>query len=250
MMDDLVSVIMPAYQCESTVEESVRSVLAQTYKSWELIIVDDGSTDGTHALLDRLASEDARIRIITLEHNEGVSAARNHAVNTASGKWIAFLDSDDIWLPEKIEKQLSLSEETGAVLVYTGASCIDAHSRKTGREFRVPKEVSYRSLLRHTDLICSTVMLLRELYLEYPMVRSDLHEDYICWLSILSTGAVARGIQESLILYRISVSSKSGNKLKSASMTWRTYRYMGLNPMQTAWCFVHYAVHGVFRYWL
>lgn len=249
-MTGLVSIIMPAYQCKSTVEESVRSVLSQTYASWELIIVDDGSSDGTAAVLSRLASEDPRIKVITLERNEGVAAARNHAAETSSGEWIAFLDSDDIWLPEKLERQLSLAEKTGADLLYTGASCIGSLSRKTGREFHVPESVTYRSILLRNDLICSTVVVRRELYLKHPMERSDLHEDYICWLSILRDGAAAHGIQEPLILYRISAASKSGNKLKSAGMTWRTYHHMGLNPIYATWCFFNYSVHGITRYWL
>lgn len=241
---------MPAYQCEATVEESVRSVLSQTYPFWELIIVNDGSSDNTASVLARLAAEDLRIRVITLPHNEGVAAARNHAVENASGDWVAFLDSDDIWLPEKLERQLSLSEETGASFLYTGAAVIDSLSRKTGREFRVPKSVTYRSLLRRTDIICSTVVVRRNLILKHPMERSDLHEDYVCWLSILKEESTAFGISEPLILYRISTTSKSGNKLKSAGMMWRTYRHIGLNPVCAAWCFLNYALHGVTRYWL
>ena len=249
-MTSLVSVIMPAYRCEKTVEESVRSVQAQTYGNWELIIVDDGSPDGTPDVLSRLAKEDPRIRVITLSQNEGVASARNHGAEAASGEWIAFLDSDDVWLPDKLERQLSLAEEKKAVFLYTGASCINERSEKTGREFSVPDVVTYRSLLYRTDLICSTVVMRKEFFLRHPMERSDLHEDYICWLSILHEGITAHGIQEPLILYRITESSKSGNKLKSAAMMWRTYQHIGLNPLHAVWCFINYGIHGVFRYWL
>ena len=250
MIDSLISIIMPAYRCEKTVEESVRSIQTQTYGNWELIIVDDGSPDNTPAVLARLAAEDSRIRVITLEKNEGVASARNHAAEAASGDWIAFLDSDDIWLPEKLDRQLSLAEETGAQFLYTGAACINEHSQKTGREFSVPRVVTYRSLLYSTDIICSTVVMRKEFFLRHPMERSDLHEDYICWLSILREGLTAYGIAEPLILYRITESSKSGNKLKSAAMMWRTYQHIGLNPLHAAWCFINYGIHGVLRYWL
>lgn len=249
-MNELVSIIMPAYQCEATVEESIRSVLSQTYQSWELIIVDDASTDGTPAILTRLVTEDSRIRVITLKYNGGVAAARNHGAKSALGKWIAFLDSDDIWLPEKLEKQLSLAEKSETEFIYSGAACIDSHSQTIGRVFQVPASVSYHSLLHGNDLICSTIVLRTELFLLHPMERSDLHEDYICWLSILQEGTVAYGIQEPLILYRITAASKSGNKLKSASMAWRTFRYIGLNSIHATWCFLHYIIHGVIRYWL
>lgn len=250
MMLSLVSIIMPAYQCESTIEESIRSVLAQTYSAWELIVVNDGSTDGTSAILSSFAEKDSRIHIITLKQNRGVAEARNRGAEVASGEWIAFLDSDDLWIPEKLEKQLSFAEETGFVFLYTGASCIDSCSQKIGREFRVPKHVSYQSFLYRTDLICSTILIRKKLFQEHPMVRSDLHEDFICWLSILKDGIPAHGIQEPLILYRINSTSKSGNKLKSAGMMWRTYRYVGLKPIQAVWCFLNYCVHGITRYWL
>lgn len=249
-MNELVSIIMPAYQSEATIEESIRSVLAQTYTLWELIVVDDGSTDYTSAIVNRLATTDERIRLITLERNQGVSAARNHAVNSSNGKWIAFLDSDDVWLPNKLERQLLLAEKTSAVFLYTGACVIDKSSKKTGRVFSVPSAVSYRSLLVSTDLICSTIVMRKELFLRHPMERSDLHEDYICWISILREGYTAQGIQEPLVLYRIAENSKSGNKFKSAKMMWQTYRHIGLHPIHVLWCFLNYTIHGVFRYWL
>ena len=247
-MSDLVSIVMPSYNTEAYISDSINSILAQTHTDWELIIVDDCSTDHTEEIVAGFC--DPRIRFIKNETNSGAAISRNRALREAKGKWVAFLDSDDIWLPEKLERQLSLAEETGALFLYTGAACINEHSQKTGREFSVPRVVTYRSLLYSTDIICSTVVMRKEFFLRHPMERSDLHEDYICWLSILREGLTAYGIAEPLILYRITESSKSGNKLKSAAMMWRTYQHIGLNPLHAAWCFINYGIHGVLRYWL
>ena len=243
-----VSVIMPAYRCAGTISESIRSVQAQTLFDWELLIVDDGNRDDTPAVIDSFAKADPRIRVICLPDNGGVANARNVGVRAAVAEWIAFLDSDDMWLPDKLERQLALAKETGAPLLYTGAACIDEHSEKTGREFKVPASTAYRSQLYGNDIVCSTVLMRRELFLRHPMERSDLHEDYLCWLAALQEGFTAYGIPEPLILYRLSAGSKSGNKLHSAVMTWRTYKHLGFGLAKRLLFFTGYAVHGIRRY--
>lgn len=249
-MTPRVSVVVPAYRCEGTVLESVRSALRQTVRELEVLTVDDGSEDGTAAALETLAAEDARVRVIRLERNGGVAEARNIGVRAARADWIAFLDSDDLWEADRLERQLALSEATGAAFLYTGARCIDLSGEPTGRFFKVPARIDYRGALNGNDIVCSTVLIRKELLLRHPMERSDLHEDYLCWLAILKDGVTAYGVTDPLIRYRVTAGSKSGNKLHSAGMAWKTYRHLGFGFFRRLRCFLGYCAHGVKRYWL
>lgn len=249
-MTPQVSVIIPAYRCERTVADAVRSALAGTVREIEAIVVDDASDDGTAVVLDALSKEDARVKVITLSRNGGVANARNVGAGAACAPWLAFLDSDDLWEPDKLEKQLALAGETGAKLLYAAARCIDEAGRPTGRVFKVPPTVTYERALTGNDLVCSTVLIERELFLRHPMERSDLHEDYLCWLAVLGEGVIARGVTEPLIRYRVYRDSKSGNKTRSAAMAWNTYRHLGFGFWKRLRCFFGYCIHGVKRYWL
>ena len=249
-MSPRVSVIMPAYRCEKTIENSIRSALSQTVPDIEVIVANDASDDGLTDILDRLQKKDARLRVIQIRTNIGVAEARNRGIAAAKAEWIAFLDSDDLWEPDKLKKQLSAAERTGGQLIYTAAACIDETGKPTGKVFSVPETITAAKILRSTDIVTSTVLVKREVYLRNPMERSDLHEDLISWHGILKNGAKAVGINEPLVRYRISGGSKSGNKLRSACMTWRTYRYIGIPFFHRIVCFLGYCIHGVKRYWL
>ena len=249
-MTPRVSVIMPAYRCEKTVEESVRSALSQTLHEIEVIVADDGSDDGTPAILSRLSEEDARVRVVTLPEHGGVANARNVAACAARADRIAFLDSDDVWEADKLLRQLNVMDRTGAALVYTAAVCINETGKETGKVFRVPETVTAERLLRGNDVVTSTVLVRRDVYERHPMERSDLHEDLICWYRILSDGAKAVGINEPLLRYRVTTGSKSGNKWKSAVTAWRSYGYLKLGFFKRCRSFLGYCLHGVRRYWL
>jgi len=243
----LVSVVIPAYNSARTLEDCVRSVCAQTAADWEIVIVDDGSADGTAALSRGFGREDARIRLIS-QGNAGTAAARARGVKESRGRWIAFLDADDRWLPEKLEAQLSLAGRTGAELLYTAAACIDPAGNETGRIFSAPPAIDFDRLLRGNAIVCSSVLIKREWAERFPMEHAELHEDYLCWLRVLRAGCLARGVTAPLTQYRISPSSKSGNKLRSAAMTWRTLRTAGVPFARRCGCFLSYAAHGIRRY--
>ncbi len=249
-MTPLVSVVVPAWRCEKTVADSVRSALSGRMRDIEVLIVDDGSDDATKQALKALSEEDARVRVITLPQNSGVANARNIGARASRARWIAFLDSDDCWLPDKLERQLAEAARTGSVFLYCAATCIDADGKPTGRRFNVPERIAYRDALYGNDIVCSTVLIDRALFLRHPMERSDLHEDYLCWLAVLKDGIEATGVTDPLILYRVSAGSKSGNKLRSASMAWRTYRHLGFGFFRRLRCFLGYCLHGIKRYWL
>lgn len=244
-----VSVIVPAYNAEKTLEAAVRSVLAQTMTDWELLLLDDCSRDGTWALAQRLAGEDERIRILRHDANRGVSYSRNLGVRTAEGEYVAFLDSDDLWAPDKLEKQLALAREhPEGTLYFTGSAFISADGRANRYILSVPERVDYRTLLRQNVISCSSVLARRELLLRYPMENDAIHEDYAVWLKILRREGDAFAVNEPLLTYRVSEHSKSGNKWRAAGMTFATYRYVGVPLPGILWNGLQYTVRGILKY--
>ena len=243
-----ISVIMPAYNAEKTLERAVSSVLHQTYPEWELILVNDASGDGTQAMLEQYAAADPRIRIFINAQNRGVSFTRHRAVEQATGDWIAFLDSDDAWAPEKLEKQVALLAEKQAKLVFTGSTFMDAAGAPIDWMLHVPETIGYRKLLKQNLISNSSVLVEKNTYLRYEMAGDAMHEDFACWLQMLRAGVCAYGIDEPLLIYRLSATSKSGNKWKAARMNWNTYRAIGLPVVTAAYYMVWYTINGVRKY--
>ena len=161
---------------------------------------------------------------------------------------MAFLDADDWWEPEKLEKQLKLLEETKDVLVCTGRRLCSPEGEELGKYIPVKKRITYQDLLRHNSINCSSVLLRRDVARKYPMEHEDSHEDYITWLKILQEYKTASGIDEPLLNYRLTSKGKSGNKLKSAGMTFKVYRYMGFGMGRSLCCFISYALNGIWKY--
>ena len=195
----------------------------------------------------------ARPEVVYLknEKNLGAADSRNRGVQQAKGKYVAFLDADDCWVEGKLQKQLAVLEETGAVLCATAREHVRRDGETMGRIIPVPEEISYRDLLKHNCIACSSVVLRREAALEFPMRHAqDSHEDYILWLQVLQKYGIARGINEPLLRYTVSDQGKSGSKTHSAAMTWRVYRYMGFSPVKSALCFCSYAFHGVWKHYI
>ena len=246
MNEPLVSVIMPAYKCASTIRAAIDSVLIQNVPL-ELLVIDDCSPEPLDEALD-LYRDEERVRIYRNEQNLGAAASRNRGVALACAPYIAFLDADDIWEPEKLEKQISLLEETGLVLCATGRELMDPNGDLTGRVIPVPERITYRELLKHNCINCSSVVIRTEASREFPMEHEDAHEDYIMWLRVLQKYQFACGINEPLLKYRLTNTGKSGSKLHSAKMTFRVYRCMGFGLYKSAALFASYAVHGVMKY--
>ena len=241
---------MPAYNCERYLEESVKSVIGQTYKEWELLIIDDYSTDQTHQLAKRLAETDDRIRVLHNDSNIGVGSTRNRGVRESSSEWIAFLDSDDLWAPQKLELQLSFSQSTPeARLIYTASSFINEEGAKIDYILHVPKIINRKKLLKQNLISCSSVLVKRALLLKHLMPEGkNIHEDFATWLDILHYEPYAYGIDEPLLTYRLSASSKSGNKFKAAKMNWYTYRIAGLRIIDAAYYMFWYMINGIRKY--
>ncbi len=246
-----VSVIMPVYNGEKTVEESVSSVLAQTYGDIELIIADDASTDNTPEICRVLAGKDSRIRIIDNQANSGALASRLKAAKMAKGEWIAFIDADDLWHTEKLEKQIRLRDDSGCDLVYTASAFIDGDGNKYKWIMHVPDKVGYRRLLKQNIISNSSVLVRRDDFIKYASPSDkirDMHEDFACWLSMLRDGLTACGVNEPLIIYRISKRSKSGNKMNAYAMYMKTYGYLGLGFFERCFYQACYSVNGLVKY--
>ena len=247
-MEILVSVVMPAYRCAGTIAASIESVLCQEVPL-ELIVVNDRSPDDLDAAMAPYLA-DQRVVYVTNEENMGAAKSRNRAVAMARGKYVAFLDSDDLWLPGKLAAQVAALEESGNVLCCTARMLMTPEGEDTGRVLPVPEEITYRDLLKHNCIACSSVLMRAEAAREFPMDHEDSHEDYILWLRVLEKYGPARGINEPMLRYRLSNTGKSGSKLHSAKMTFMVYRYMGFSLPKSLMCFASYAFNGVWKYYL
>lgn len=242
----MVSIVMPAYNAAGTIRLSVESVLAQTVSDWELIVIDDGSSDDTAEILEQMAARDRRIRFLQNERNSGVSYTRNRAVALAEGEWIAFLDSDDLWHPQKLEKQLTLAaEHPDMVICYTASSFINDDGNPYGYVMEAESLTTYKTLLKKNLLSCSSVMIQASVMKGIKMPNDRMHEDYYVWLTVVRSCGVAYGINEPLLIYRLCENSKSSNRLKSAKMLFNSYRAVGYNLIVAGAYTLRYTVHSI-----
>lgn len=246
--ETLVSIVMPAYNCEKYVVEAINSILAQTHQNWELLVLDDGSKDNTLQVINEFGNRDSRIRPLQNEKNMGVSATRNRGIELASGEWIAFLDSDDMWEPSKLEKQFKVAEENSAEFLFTGSSYINEEGEPFKGIFEVPDKVSYKKLRNQNVMSCSSVIIKKKFFDNIKMEKDEMHEDYAVWLRILKLGVTAYGVNEPLLIYRISRNSKSGNKMKTVKMTYKVFRFIGINPIGSAYFMMRHVLGSIFKY--
>ncbi|MFV0635184.1 glycosyltransferase family 2 protein [Mitsuokella sp. WILCCON 0060] len=243
-----VSVIMPAYNCRATLAESIKSVTAQTFADWELLVIDDCSSEPLADIVESF--HDARIRYVRLLENSGVAKARNTGIALAKGRYIAFLDSDDLWLPEKLTKQLVFMQEHQYAFTYTWYSQFKKSPEQPVRLVRTKEFVDYRKLLKGNDIGCLTVMIDR-VQIPHIEMPPDKHEDYITWLNILCEyGQRAYSLPEDLARYRLSDESLSGDKKKSLVWTWKVYREsQKLSLLQAAYYFTFYLINGIKKHY-
>lgn len=242
----VISVIMPVYNGEKYIEQAIKSVLCQKVRL-ELIIVDDCSDDHTADVIKPFLELDEVIYLKN-KKNQGVAVSRNTGCEKARGEYIAFLDADDWWAEDKLEKQIKRLSESGCVLCCTGRELMKEDGISTGKTIPVKNEITYNDLLFHNSINCSSVVVKTDIMKQYPMAYEDSHEDYITWMKLLKEYGNACGVNEPLLKYRLSAGSKSGNKLKSAKMTYKAYQYMGFGKLKSLCLFVSYAVHGIRKY--
>lgn len=249
-IDGLVSIITPAYNAAAYIAETIASVFAQTYTNWEMLIVNDCSKDNTAEIVQSYAAKDKRIKLINLTQNSGAAVARNTVIKNAKGRYIAFLDSDDLWKKEKLQKQIEFIQQNGYAFTYTGYEHFKETKENIHNIVKVSKSLNYKQALKGNQIGCLTVMLDRK-QIQNIHFTTQKHEDYILWLNILKQGITAYGIQESLALYRTGNSkSISSNKLQSAIWTWKVYREsQRLSFVKSMYYFLYYFIDGILKHY-
>lgn len=246
--DKLVSIITPAYKAAGYIPQTIRSVLDQTYPNWEMIIVDDCSPDNTAEVIRLASAEDPRIHLVQLEKNGGPASARNAGLEQARGRWIAFLDSDDLWMPTKLESSLAFAAKDNIGFLHTGYRRITLDGKLTGEYIKPPALLSYKNLLGNTAIATSTVMIDKDQCGEFRMHKA-YYDDFVCWLEITKRGIMAHGLDMDLMRYRVVPNSVSRNKIKSAFEVWKTYREIErLNFIDSLWYLLNYSIRAVIKY--
>jgi teichuronic acid biosynthesis glycosyltransferase TuaG len=242
----LVSIITPSWNVAPLIGETIASVQAQTFGDWELLIADDCSTDQTATVVETLAASDPRIKLIRQPRNGGPALARQAAIERATGRFLAFLDSDDLWRPAKLERQVAFAMKNHAALSYTAFRRINETGTVTGRLIDVPPSLNYEQLLKNTSIATVTALVDRDIAGNIAM-KNEPYDDFCLWLSILKPGLVAYGLNEDLARYRVRGSSVSSRPLRSAGWVWHIYRNVEhLSTVKSAWYFAHWGA----RAWL
>ncbi len=235
---------MPSYKSAKFISHSINSVIKQTYKNWEMIIVDDMSPDNSNEIIGEYANKDNRIKLISLNKNSGPAVARNTGIENAKGRYIAFLDSDDIWLPIKLEKQLNFMRDNSLVITYGSYYIIDETGKRRGTRNAKP-HIEYSDMLKSNHIGNLTGIYDSEKLGKYFMDNVG-HEDYTLWLKILKDVGGTKGMVEPLAEYRILTGSVSSNKLKAARWQWIIYRdIVNLNLYQRIYYIFWYLYYGV-----
>lgn len=250
-MDELVSVIVPVYHAEEYIHQTLESVLQQTYKNWELLLVVDGEQDPTISLIEDYikSTSETRIRLIVQKENQGAALARNRGVKEARGRYIAYLDADDLWEVMKLEKEIAFMKDMDAAFVFTGYEFGDEKAVGTGKIVHVPDKLVYKEALKNTTIFTSTVMFdtvkISKDLLEMPDMKS---EDTALWWKILRSGYDAYGLDENLVTYRRPVKSLSSNKLVAIRRIWDLYRKAEkLSLPYSCYNFCFWAIKAVLR---
>lgn len=245
----LVSVIMPCYNMAQFVSGSIESVQFQSYKNWELLIVDDASTDNSVGIVKSYYAQDERIHLFVKNIHSGIADSRNQAIRMAQGHFLAFLDADDIWHPEKIECQLHFMTEKHVGFSYSTYDWIDENGQTLNKVIKTVGNMTYKDYLRNTVIGCSTVMVDTEIVGEVVVPKFRTSEDTATWLNILKQGFVAYAIETPLVSYRIRRKSASSNKFKAARDLWSVYRKQEkLSTIQASGYFCSYAYNALKRH--
>jgi glycosyltransferase involved in cell wall biosynthesis len=244
----LISIVTPVYNSSHYIKETIASVLEQTYSYWEMIIIDDFSDDESRNIIEDYVKKDKRIKALYNEKNIGTAQSRNRGIKLSKGKYIAFLDSDDTWLPKKLERQLKLMKEKNIPMSYVAYYTMD-HKNTITAFHPVEEQVSYTKLLKNPSMIGTLTMIYDTEKLGKFYFKNIGHEDYIVKLKILKKIDFAVGINEPLAKYRIHNNSLSSNKIHAAKWVWNIYRDIEkLSLIKSLFYFLHYIYYSFTKY--
>lgn len=248
----LVSIITPLYNSAAFIEDALVSVQNQQYQNWEHIIIDDCSEDNSLEIVERFSGKDARFKLIQLSKNSGSGVARNEGIKIAKGKYIAFIDSDDVWKEEKLERQVSFMQKNNVLLSYSSYGYINEKGGVLPKTYHISgKHIDYTGLLKKTDIGCLTGMYNAETLGKFYMSEHRRKQDYSLWLAILKIGVVGFGIDEILANYRLRKGSATSSKYKLILYHIRFLQEtQGFNLIKASYYTVFWAYNGFVKYYL
>lgn len=251
--EPLVSIIMPNYNCAKYIAGSINSVCQQTYQNWELLIYDNGSTDNSLDIITDFVKQDPRVRHIAIQNNipKGAAYARNVCLNNTKGEYIAFLDSDDLWTPDKLAKQIRFMQKEDIIFSYTHYTIINSEGKQITTEIAREQKTTYKKALHGHEIGLLTVIIrntpvLGKINFPVPPANREFHEDTALWLKILQKIECAYLLNENLALYRCHKGSKNFNKLRSILYFYRILRYSeNFSAPTAAFYLARYIIHGI-----
>lgn len=245
-MKPLVSIIMPCYNAEQFVAESIDSVLAQTYQNWELVVTDDNSSDSTPEIVQDYCKKDQRIKLYQPGIHQGIAKTRNHSLSKANGRFVAFLDNDDLWIPTKLEHQVQFMLDNDLAFCYGNYELLHEDGSKMGKTIHNAGKIHYKKYLCNTIIGSGTVMIDTEKTESLVMPLNETSDDMALWCHLLKNGFCAYPMDETILQYRLRSNSASSNKLKAAKDVWKVYRNQeNLSFMTSVLYFCCYAFNAI-----
>ena len=248
-MSIIVSIITPCYNAGAYISDTIESVLSQTYTYWEMIIVDDCSNDNSAQIIKKYSEKDERIKYLKTERPSGSpTIPRNIAILNSIGKYVAFLDSDDVWLPNKLEEQVAFAEKNNYQFVYSNYEKMTWEGMRNNRILAMKETSSYSDIIKSCEIPCLTALLKKEI-IDGILFRQLHKEDYVFWLEILKKGHIAYNTNQVHAIYRESDKSRSSNKFSMFSFQWYILRNIeNIGFFKACYCFLIYAVKGLYKY--
>lgn len=244
-----VSIVIPAYNCAKFIETTVASALQQSFREFEMIIINDASTDQTPQILRRLQKKDSRIKVFDHKENQGVAKTRNEAFGYCKGSFIALLDADDVWHKDKLKEQIEEQKRTGADLIYCSYAIINEKGDRICDDFIVPRETNLQATLAQSVINCSTAFFKTSLVSRFRFRSDYYHEDLVFWIDLLRAGISVRGVQKVLAAYRVVRGSRAADKFKSARNRYLILRrYLKLPMLQSQIIMLQYVIRAVNKY--
>lgn len=248
-MEDLVSIITPMYNSEKYISEMIESVINQSYSNWELIIVDDSSIDTSCSIVENYILKNNKIKLIKQKTNNGPAEARNIGIRNSKGKYIAFLDSDDLWHKEKLKIQIKFMTENNIALTCTSYEIVSYNLKSSYGKFIVPSKITYKDMLKKNYFSCDTVVINKDYMKNINMESFEKHEDYITWLKYLKEVNLAYGISDVLAYYRISDNTRSSSKKNNIIPLYKVYyKFEKLGILKSGFYLLNYIIISIFKY--